>query len=250
MHLIAVLLTLFPGFGLGHVVLGRFRQAVIFSLIGLALSSFHVIAGQLAKPPIVTTRSFLDPPSFPWEITLITPLLIWNIYCAHRLWMEDSAVSNAETSEPTSGFFALGPIMFIFLLALAVLLVFQSWSTVFPTEPKGLTDIRYEQAEAKLDNHDLSFISKDIWSSIYKVDPGGYTLTVRAFDRHSYVDVQHSARVQRDSTEHFVYAQGFEVYVLDTQREDVIARFVEDLIEHQTANCVSGEDVGICGEVR
>ena len=247
-HIVAVLLTLVPGFGLGHLLLGKIREFVFLLLVGVFLSSFYVAIKIFADPPLITRPFYPGTPSMPWEVFLLTPLLVWNIYCAHRLWMEDSDVDLEETSGQTRFPSALGPIMFIALIALAALLGIQNWSLWFPVEPKGLGEIRLEQVEAKLDKHDLTFIDQDKGrhTRVYEVEPGNYTLTVFTYSRHQYGDVLYGVGARRNSTDHFVYAQGFDIYVLETQSEDAISRFVADLAEHLPVNCVDGEDGGVC----
>lgn len=240
-HIVAVLLTLFPGFGLGYLLLGRIRQFAIHFLVCMFPICIFLV-GLLYVLPLLLAGMVL----------ILAPLLVWNVYHAHRLWMEDTADDLEETSGQNRSPSALGPIIFIILLALGILLATQNWSLFFPRDPKELHEILLEQVEAKLDKHHLALIGQrsGTWrgsgSRFYKVEPEDYNLTVHT-DRNQYRGVLAEAERLGNSTDHFVYAQGFEVYVLETQNEDAISRFVADLAEHRPDDCMDGEDVGVCG---
>ena len=79
-HLIAVILTLFPGFGLGYALLGRRKTALAHCLICLALGSLIPLALVFGPPPIPA-----------WGAFIVFPLLLWNLFHSHFLWIKNPA---------------------------------------------------------------------------------------------------------------------------------------------------------------
>jgi hypothetical protein len=72
-HLIATLLTLFPGLGLGHALLGRWKDFVPILFLSAA-------AWSIAPLGFIV----LDIPHF----LCFLPVIYYNLTQAHRLWSE------------------------------------------------------------------------------------------------------------------------------------------------------------------
>ena len=248
-HLLAVLLTLFPGFGAGYLLLGRFRSFVIHFLFSAFLGTFVLLAQIFVPPPV--------PASVVFVIT-ITPLLVWNIYNAHRLWLgapDDDAGLGVERKRFSR---RVAPFIAVTMLALAVVLAIQTFpSMLFEERPKDRDEVRREvrriEMEARLDKHNLSHKarlynknSRDYYHW-YDVEPGGYTLEVYLLPNSNYRGVWILAKRIARYTDAPVYGDGFEVYVLNTSNRDALERLVADLSEHRPVDCRDGEDVGVCG---
>ena len=55
------------------------------------------------------------------------------------------------------------------------------------------------------------------------------------------------ARHIQKYTDDLVYAEGFEVYVLNTQDRDALERLAAGLRKHRARRCCDGEEEGVCG---
>ena len=91
LHLLAVILTLFPGFGLGYLLLRRWKAFAISFLASLVLGSPILIGVLFEVPPVPAGMVFL-----------IFPLVVFNFYMAHMLWLEPPTVEIEE--EPQVSF--------------------------------------------------------------------------------------------------------------------------------------------------
>ena len=242
-HLLAVLLTLFPGFGAGHLLLGRFRSFVIHFLFSVFLGSLVLIA-QIVGPPLPVAGM----------VFAIAPLLVWNTYHAHRLWLrepDDDAGLGVERKRFSR---RVAPFIAVTMLALGVVLAIQTFpSMIFEERPKSRDEVRRIEMESRLDKHNLSHKAR-LYNKIagsyyhwYDVEPGGYTLEVYLLPNSNYRAVWILAKRLARYTDDPVYGEGFAVYVLNTSDRDALERLVADLSEHRPVDCIDGEDVGVCG---
>ena len=242
-HLLAVLLTLFPGFGAGYLVLGRFRSFVIHFLFSAFLGAFVLLA-QIFGPP----------PAPAGMVLAMMPLLVWNIYHAHRLWLKASAEGNGVEAEQERFSHRLAPFMAMTMLALAVFLAIQTFpSMFFEDRPKSRDEVHRLEVETRLDKHNLSYKARLHNKSArsyyhwYDVEPEGYTLEVYLVPKRHFRGVWILAKRIARFTNYPVYGDGFAVYVLNTSNRDALERLVADLSEHRPVDCIDGEDVGVCG---
>ena len=242
-HLIAVLLILFPGFGAGYLLLGRFRQFAIHFLFSSILGTFITIALIAGSPPFVAGMVFA-----------IAPLLVWNVYHAHRLWLEVPAGHSDSKAEQVRFSYALAPLAAAVILALGLILTIMTVPLMFSDEqPKNNKEIRRERVEERLDKHDLVYKAR-LYNQVarrhyywYDVEPGGYTLEMYLIPKGLFREIVLHAKWVRRSTDNLVYAEGFEVYVLNTQDRNVLERLIADLGEHRPEDCIDGEVYGECG---
>ena len=246
-HLIAVSLTLFPGFGAGYLPLRRFRKSVIHFLFSTFLGSFVAI-------PLIFTPPGFELGILPGVAVFLVPLLVWNVYHGHRLWLEVNVEhpGSVVDQERFSGKLAI--LGFIVMLVLSVVLGIQAIPWITPEErPKSAGDLRLEEVLARLDKHNLTYRSllynkgaerHYYW---YDVEPGGYTLELYLLPKLGLTEIKSRARRIQRYTDYLVYAEGFEVYVLHTQDRSAFERLAADLREHRLGDCKDGEEVGICG---
>ena len=110
-HLAAVLLTLFPGFGTGYLLLGRFRKFVIHFLFSSFLASLAAIYKILGVPPAAAGMVFA-----------IAPWLIWNVYHANRLWLDVPAEYVDSEAEREGLSQRVAPCLAMSILVLGVVL--------------------------------------------------------------------------------------------------------------------------------
>ncbi len=242
-HLAAVFLTFIPGFGLGYLLLGRIRAFAVHYLVCALLASFIALF-RLDMMPVPAAIVFA-----------IGPLLVWNVYHAHRLWLEGTAEDdNGDPQKPDSFFYRLAPFSVMGILALGILLGILSIPWWFSEEqPKDEWELRREGILERLDNHQLSYKARlynpgaEEFFYWYDVEPGGYTVELYMLHKSAYLQIpNHALRIERH-TEDFVYVQGYEVYVLNTNNRDDVDRFVDDLMEERGVNCEDTEEVGVCG---
>ena len=242
-HLLAVLLTLFPGFGAGYLLLGRFRSFVIHFLFSAFLGTFLLLA------------LIFGPPTAPGGMVLaIAPLLVWNTYHAHRLWLREPDDDAGLGVERKSFSRRVAPFIAVTMLALGVVLAIQTFpSMIFEERPKGRDEVSRIEMEAKLDKHNLSHKAR-LYNRLagsyyhwYDVEPGGYTLEVYLLPNSNYRGVWLLAKGIARHTDDPVHGEGFAIYVLNTSNREALERLVADLIEHRPMDCIDGEDFGVCG---
>ncbi len=261
LHVIAVLVTLFPGFGLGYLLLRRFREFVNTFLISAFVGCF-VAAFEILGPSHLPAR----------EVLGVVPILALNVYHAHRIWMRDSKENQDEEDEPGRIPFRFPPLVVIGVFALAILLGVLSIPSLFPEgqltssyqERRDasldlvLSDLeerklRRKEVEAKLGKHKLSYRigftteRADYISYLYHVDPGGYTMMIHTVNSQNSRRVRDIADEIASYTEDFVYASGFEVYELNTGNRDAVLRVIADLNEGLPGNCKDSANLGVCG---
>ena len=242
-HLIAVLLILFPGFGAGYLLLGRFRQFAIHFLFSAFLGTFITIALIFGSPPFVAGMVFV-----------IAPMLVWNVYHAHRLWLEVPAGHSDSKAEQVRFSYTLAPLAAAVILALGLILGIMAVPLMFSDEqPKSDKEMRREEVEERLDKHDLVYKAR-LYNKVarrhyywYDVEPGGYTLEIYFIAKGLFREIGLPARTIRRSTDNLVYVEGFEVYVLNTKDRNALERLIADLREHRPDDCIDGEVYGECG---
>lgn len=122
-HLIAVLLILFPGFGAGYLLLGRFRQFTIHFLFSAFLGTFITIALIFRSPLFLAGMVFA-----------IAPMLVWNVYHAHRLWLEVPAGHSDSKAEQVRFSYTLAPLAAAVILALGLILGIMAVPLMFSEE--------------------------------------------------------------------------------------------------------------------
>ena len=246
-HLAAVLLTLFPGFGAGYLLLGRFRKLVVHFLFSAFLGSFAAI-------PLIFTRPKYEPEMFTGVAIFLVLLLVWNVYHAHRLWLEvpDEDVESESEREQFSG--KVAPLFAIVILVLGILMGILAIPWFIPEEkPKSAGETRVERVLARLDKHELVHKARlynkgaESYYHWYDVQPGGYTLELYLPYTSTFREVGLLARRIQRYTHDLVYAEGFEVYVMNTQDRSVLERLAADLREHRPFDCRDGDEKGVCG---
>ena len=207
-HLLVVVLTLFPGFGAGYLLLGRFRSFAIHFLFSAFLGTFVLIA-QIFGPP----------PSSAGMVLAMMPLLVWNIYHAHRLWLRAPAEGNDVEAEQERFSRRVAPFIAVTMLALGVVLAIQTFpSMLFEERPKDRDEVRREvrriEMEARLDKHNLSHKARlynkytRSYYNWYDVEPGGYTLEVYLLPNTNYRGVWLLAKRIARYTDDPVHGEG------------------------------------------
>ena len=246
-HTIAVLLTLFPGFGAGYLLLRRFRRFVVHFLFSAILGSFVAI-------PLNFTRPRYEPDILTGVAVFLLPLLVWNIYHAHRLWQEVTPEDSGSLADQEGFSRKLAPIGLIVMLVLSVVLGILVIPSTIPEErPQSAGELRLEEVLTKLEQHELVqkalLYNRDAESIYYwyDVEPGGYTLELYLLPKLGLTEIKSSARRIQRYTDHLVYAEGFEVYVLHTQDKNALNRLTVDLKEHRPDDCEYEEEYGVCG---
>lgn len=255
------MITLFPGFGLGYLLLQRFRECFNTCLISALIWC------------IVAAIEIFGPSSLPvWEVLGVVPLLALNIYHAHRIWLIDTVVDPDEDGESGGTFFRFPPLVVIGVFALAVVLGVLSVNSLFPEDrtPSSsqerrdvsrnlvLSDLeerklRRKEVEAKLDKHKLSYRigftteGPDYISYLYHVDSGGYTMMIHTVNSQDFQRVRDIADKIASYTDDFVYASGFEVYELNTPNRADMLRIIADLNEGLPGGCKDRAKSGVCG---
>ena len=246
-HLVAVLLTLFPGFGTGFLLMRRFRKFGVHFL-------FSAILASLAAIPLVLTTPRYEPQILSGVAVFLIPLLIWNIYHAHRMQLQvthDDPGTLAEQERFSRKLALLGlTVMVVLSIVLGILAI-----PMFLPEkkPEGAGESRHEKILARLDKHHLVHKARlynrgaESYYHWYDVQPGGYTLELYLPYASSFREVGLIARRIQRYTDDLVYAEGFEVYVLNTQDRFALERLVGDLREHRPDDCIDSEEYGVCG---
>ena len=261
LHLLAILLTLFPGFGLGYLLLKRFRDFFNTLVISALMAAFIAILDILG-PPNIPVREGLG----------IVPFLVWNIFHAHRLWLKVSEEESDEEVQQERSPFKMHPIVIGGVFALAALLGVLSLSSFFPEDQavssyKERRDasreavlgeveegkLRRKEVETKLDQHKLTYKigftteGPSHFSYLYHVEPGRYTMMVHFVTSMNSQQMRSVADEIASYTDDFVYASGFEVYELNTRNRGATLRLIADLDEHLSMDCNESEGFGVCG---
>lgn len=242
-HLFAVLLTLFPGFGTGFLLLGRFRQFVVHFLFSCFLGSFVAIFLFLEIPPVPAAM-----------VVAIAPLLIWNVYHGHKLWLDvpggDTGGETDQSQRPSW----VGPIFALVILVLGVVLAILT-IPMFIDEKKPVRagETRQERIVTRLDKHQLvhkaRLYNKAVESHYhwYEVEPGGYTLEIYLPHTSTFREIGLMARRIGRYTNDLVHAEGFEIYVLNTNDRNALERLAADLREDRPPDCRDDKEEGVCG---
>ncbi len=242
-HLFAVLLTLFPGFGAGFLLLGRFRQFVVHFLFSCFLGSFVAIFLFLEVPPVPAAM-----------VVAIAPLLIWNIYQAHKLWLDVPGGDTEGDTDLNQRPGMVGPIFALAILVLGVVLaIFTIPMFIDEEKPVRAGETRQERIATRLDKHQLVHKARlynravESYYHWYEVEPGGYTLEVYLPYTSTFREIGLMARRIGRYTNDLVYAEGFEVYVLNTNDRNALERLAADLREDRPPDCRDDEEEGVCG---
>ena len=246
-HTIADLLTLFPGFGAGYLLLRRFRRFVVHFLFSAILGSFVAI-------PLIFTRPRYEPDILSGVAVFLVPLLIWNIYHAHRFQLQVTPDDPGSLADQERFSRKLAPLGLIVMLILSVVLgiLVIPW-IILEERPNSAGELRLEEVLTKLEKHELVYKARlynrgaespYYW---YDVEPGDYTLELYLLPKLGLTVIKSRARRIQRYTDHLVYPEGFEVYVLNTQNKNVLNRLTADLKEHRPDDCEFGEEYGVCG---
>ena len=235
LYTIAVLLTIFPGFGLGYALLGLWKPFRI-----------HFIASLILGAPILAVVVFEPSPIAGFFALVILPLLTWNLYHAHRLWVDDqdNQLAGSGNREPLS--FTLAPAMVKIALGLAIVITVSTFLCRPVENPKPTPDERYaEWVEENLDRHVLServeLYDDQVGMAFYRhhVEPGSYTLDIYKSDTTGTIALTRLARSvkQNSSDNQMVYLFGSRVYRLHTQNEVALQDLGYDLLEEVKGDC-------------
>ena len=245
LHLIAVLLTIFPGFGLGHALLRLWKPFRI-----------HFFATLILGSPIMAVIVFEPSPIAGFYALVITPLLAWNLYHAHRLWVDDpdNQLVASEWREPLS--FTLAPAMVKIALGLAIVITVSSFLCRPAEKPKPTAAERYaEWVEENLDRHVLSDGVElyndqvDVAFHRHEVEPWSYTLDIYKPSTTDIVVLTHLARdlKKNSNDDQMVYMFRNRVFLLHTQNENALHDLAYDLLEEIEGDCHQKWGARRCG---
>lgn len=223
-HLLAAILTLFPGFGLGYLLLRRWKAFVFSFLASLVFGSPILIGVLVEAPPIPAGMAIL-----------IFPLLVFNLYMSHMLWLQPPAEEIME--EPLVLFdYSVAPWFVTLLAGLIIILIVvtvtsQYWpeTSYTPEEEEEMKLDRWAgQVEDRLGQHTLSNRVKisdggAAFHYQYHVEPGGYTMDLY------FSSLQHAEEIKRQ-TDNLVYYHADRVLVLHTTDVDHLRGIVIDMV--------------------
>jgi len=248
LHLLAVILTLFPGFGLGYLLLRRLKAFAISFLASLVLGSPILIGVLFEVPPVPAGMVFL-----------IFPLVVFNFYMAHMLWLEPPTVEIEE--EPQVSFdYSVAPWFATILAGLTIILIVvtitsQYWPDTKTSTTSDMTseereELRIAEVEEELDQHILSNKERlfDEENSRfyfqYNVEPGSYVIDLYWLPDASVPEVVRFADQVRLQTEYLVYAARGRVFVLHTSDANKLTQISVDLGDSLSGSCT---DRRACG---
>lgn len=232
LHLLAVILTLFPGFGLGYLLLGRWKQFAL-SFLGSTLFGSLILIGVLVMtPPASTGVIFVASPIF----------LAINFYAAHALWIEQpgsGSVGKYETSDdswvaPWFMKVALG----LGVIMLGVVLADQFWPET-PDTPQERNEKKLERradnVEEQLSQHTLSNRVKisdggAAFHYQYHVEPGGYTMDL------FFTSLERAEEIKRQ-TDNLVFYYSDNVLVLHTTDTEHLKGIADDARGSFSGDC-------------
>lgn len=245
LHVIAVLLTIFPGFGLGYALLGLWKPFRI-----------HFFASLILGAPILAVVAFEPSPIASFFALVILPLLTWNLYHAHRLWVDDpdNQLAGSGSREPLS--FTLAPAMVKIAFGLAIVITVSTFLCRPAEKPKPTPTERYaEWVEENLDRHVLSegveLYDDQVGMAFYRhhVEPGSYILDIYKSNTTDTIVLTRLARnVKQNSSENqLVYLFGNRVYRLHTQSEVALQDLGYDLLEEVKGDCLQNWGRRRCG---
>ena len=242
-HLFAVLFTLFPGFGTGYLLLGCFRKFVVYFLFSVFLGSF------------VAIFLFLDAPEVPSGMAVaMLPMLAWNIYHAHKLWLNTPGGDTESETDQNQRPSKVAPIFALAILVLGVVLGILTIPMLMDDEkPVSAGETRQERVVTRLDKHQLvhkaRLYNKAVESFYhwYDVEPGGYTLEIYLPHMLTFREIGLMARRIGRYTDDLVYAERFEIYVLNTHDRNALERLAADLSEDRAVDCKDNDEEGVCG---
>lgn len=242
-HLFAVLLTLFPGFGTGYLLLGRSRQFVVHFLFSCFLGSFVAVFLIIEIPPVPAAM-----------VVAMAPLLILNIFHAHKLWLDVPGEDTGEQVDQNQSPSSVGPIVALAILVLGVVLaLFTIPMFIDEEKPVRVGATRLERIVSMLDKHQLVHKARlynkaaESYYQWYGVEPGGFTLEIYLPRASTFREIGLMARRIGRFTDDLVYAEGFEVYVLNTNDRNALERLAADLREDRPPDCRDDDEEGLCG---
>jgi len=248
LHLLAAILTLFPGFGLGYLLLRRWKAFVFSFLASVVLGSPILIGVLFEAPPVPAGMVFL-----------IFPLVVFNFYMAHMLWLEPPTVEIEE--EPQVSFdYSVAPWFATILAGLTIILIVvtvtsQYWpdtktSTTADMTSEEREELRIAEVEEELDLHVL--LNKERlfdeensrFYYRYNVEPGKYIMDIYWPHNLSFPEYIQFADQVRLQTGNLVYAAGGRVFVLHTTDVNHLTHISMDLGDSLSGSCA---DRRACG---
>jgi hypothetical protein len=269
-HLIATLLTLFPGLGLGHLILGRWRAFILAFIVG-------AVAWAVVFLFLVFTLDRFPP--FGFKFLYVLPIIAVNLTLAHNLWSERYASTPEETVEEerwyrvqASPFFLKG--LAVITIVVLGLFIFDVLTPRHDPTPLEEEEEQIREIEDIMDQHVLSdrvrlIAGGDINAEFqavreadgdppvelpfyrYHVTPGDYTLDIYLPRQSEAREIRQLARSLKQPDENFVYMISFHIFVLHTTDEANLDTLISDLshveIFHRNINCSSQEIPEICG---
>jgi len=180
----------------------------------------------------------------------------WNLYHAHRLWVDDpdNQLAGSGSREPLS--FTLAPSMVKIAFGLAIVITVSTFLCRPVEKPKPTPTERYaEWVEENLDRHVLSegveLYDDQVGIAFYRhhVEPGSYILDIYKSNTTDTIVLTRLARnVKQNSSENqLVYLFGNRVYRLHTQSEVALQDLGYDLLEEVKGDCLQNWGRRRCG---
>ena len=244
LHLLAAILTLFPGFGLGYLLLRRWKAFVFSFLASVVLGSPILIGVLFEAPPVPAGMVFL-----------IFPLVVFNFYSAHMLWLEPQTEEIGEDLQDSFDY-SIAPWFATILVGLAIILTAVTVTSQYWPETKTSTmseqreELRIAEVEEELDQHVLSnkeWLFDEENSRFYyryDVEPGSYVMDLYRFPNASVPEVVRFADQVRLQTDNLVYAASGNVFVLHTTDANHLTQISVDLGDSLSGSCT---DRRACG---
>jgi len=224
LHLLAVILTLFPGFGLGYLMLGRWKASALSFLGSTLFGSPFLIAVLVVNQPLGLGI-----------VSLASSIFVAiNFYSAHTLWTDQSG-DTSEGRYETSDDYWVAPwftkvVLGLGVIMLGIVLVDYYWPETIDT-PEEREEKKFErwagQVEDRLGQHTLSNqvrISDGgaAFHYQYDVEPGSYTMDLY------FSSLQHAEEIKRQ-TDNLVYYNADRVLVLHTTDVDYLRGIAIDM---------------------
>jgi len=246
-HLIATLLTLFPGLGLGYLILRRWQS------FWLALIASGVTWGLLYWGFFVADRY----PSVIFQFFPALPVIVLNLTLAHNLWSERYATTAEEAAEEERWYRIQAAPFFgkAFAILTIVVVGFLIYDLLTPRKeetPMELEERFVGRMEDHFDNHILSnrvrlIAEGDINFQFqstrqadgdqpvelpiyrYRVAPGDYTLDLYLTLQSEATEVLQLARLLKQPGQNLIYMIGLQVFVLHTTNDDLLQALISDV---------------------
>lgn len=225
-------------------MLRRWKAFVFSFLASVVLGSPILIGVLLEAPPVPAGMVFL-----------IFPLVVFNFYSAHMLWLEPQTEEIGEDLQDSFDY-SIAPWFATILVGLTIILTAVTVTSQYWPETKTSTtseqreELRIAEVEEELDQHVLSNKKRhfDEESSRfyyrYNVEPGNYIMDLYRFPDASVPEVVHFADRVRRKTENLVYAASGSVFVLHTTDANHLTQISVDLGDSLSGSCT---DRRACG---